>query len=121
MSSKTVQQGSDQRAMGSDYMLFLGTDENLIDTARGVLDNTVEGSLILTDKKLFFYYVSNICRDKVFIATHAYLKSVELKNGLFNSTLIIESKNKSFKVQKINRKQAKKFYERLEKIIIKNN
>ena len=104
----------------SGYMLFVGSDEKIIYEAKGVLDNVVEGILVLTDKKLFFYFVSNISRDKFFIATHPYIKSVEIKEGLLNSALTVKNKSRSFKIKKINKKLEKEFDKILNSIIQDN-
>ena len=99
-----------------DYFLFMGTDEKIVFKTRGVLGNIIEGSLLLTDKKLFFYYRSNLSRDKIFIATYPYIVSVRLIEGLFKSTLIIENKNETFAINKINKNEARDFYAILDKI-----
>ena len=103
-----------------DYFLFLGSDEQIVFEARGILGKTINGILLLTDKKLFFFYRSNLSRDKVFIATHPYIVSVLLKEGLFKSTLVIENRNESFTISKINKNKAREFYEILDKISRKN-
>jgi len=103
-----------------DYFLFLSSDEQIVFEARGILGNIIDGYLLLTDKKLFFYYRSNLSRDKVFIATYPYIVSVLLKEGLFKSTLIIENRNESFTISKINKNEAREFYEILDKISRKN-
>jgi len=120
MDSKTDRANNNEKSLGAEYMLFLGTDEKLIYNAKGVFDNTIEGHLVLTDKKLFFYYVSNIARDKILIATHPNLESVKLKDSLFNSSLTINSKTKSCSIKKMNKKDAKELSIKLEKIIKEN-
>ena len=107
-------------AKDADYMLFLTAGEKLIYAANGVLEKTIEGSIVLTDKKIFFYFVSNISRDKVFIATHPYLKSVELKKGFASSTLVIGSHSKTFSIYKMKKNQAVELYDLLDKIIKQN-
>lgn len=108
---------SKKMAMGSGFLLFTGTDEKLVFETKGILNGTINGNLVLTDKKIFFYYMSNISRDKVFIATYPFLKSVKIKEGLLNSSLIIQNNNETFKINKINKKQAKDFYTILDQII----
>lgn len=112
---------SDEQAQNIGYFPFIDPDEKTILTATGILENTVNGILILTNKKLFFYFYSNITRDKKFIATHPYIVSVDLKEGLVYSTLIIRNKKESFKIQKLKRKDAREFYRILKKIILKKN
>ena len=103
-----------------DYLLFLASDEKLIYAAGGNLENTIDGSIVLTDKKVFFYFVSNISRDKVFIATYPYLKSVKLKKGLIYSTLFIESTRDSYNVFRIKKDPAMEMYKLLDRIIKEN-
>jgi hypothetical protein len=104
------------------YFLFLDTDEKVLYEARGVLEGTIDGNLILTSKKLFFYFMSNISRDKQFIATHPFIASADLKEGIISSTLTISNKKvESFKIKKINKNNAKEFYILLNKIISKNS
>jgi len=109
-----------KRPKDTDYFLFIGAGEKVVFETRGVLNNTVTGSLLLTDKKLFFYFVSNISRDKVFIATYPYIVSVELKDGLANSTLKIKNKKESFEIKKLKKTDARRFYDILNEIIAKN-
>jgi len=98
-----------------EFFLFVSADETVIFHAKGIFNKIIEGDLLLTDKKLFFYFWSNISRDKVFIATYPYIVSVQLKEGFLNSTLIIENKNKSFEISKINKKDAREFFAILDK------
>ncbi len=109
-----------QKNKDNDYFLFIGANEKIVFKAKGVLNETIEGHLLLTDKKLFFYFVSNISRDKIFIATYPYITNVKLKEGLLNSTLIINNKKESFEIKKINKKEAKEFYNVLNKIVLEN-
>lgn len=60
----------------------MGPGEKTVFIAPGVLDNIASGYLVLTDKKLFFYFYSNIARDKKFIATYPFIISVDLKRRL---------------------------------------
>jgi len=46
----------------------MGPGEKTVFIPPGVLDNITSGYLVLTDKKLFFYFYSNIAIDKKFIA-----------------------------------------------------
>lgn len=103
-----------------DYLLFLASDEKLIYAAGGNLENTIDGSIVLTDKKVFFYFVSNISRDKVFITAYPYLKSVKLKKGLIYSTLFIESTKDSYNVFRIKKDPAMEMYKLLDRIIKEN-
>lgn len=120
MSTKTKKEDSEEKALGAEYMLFLKTDEKLTYNAKGVFENTIEGHLVLTNKRLFFYYVSNISRDKVFISMLPNIKSVKLKNSILHSELIIDSRAKSFNIKKMNKKEAKEFSEKLKRIIKDN-
>ena len=36
-----------------DYMLFLKSDEKLVYAAKGNLEKTIDGSIVLTDKKFW--------------------------------------------------------------------
>jgi hypothetical protein len=109
-----------QKPKDSDYFLFIGANEKMVYEASGVFNNKVNGYLVLTDKKLFFYFISNISRDKIFIATYPYIVSVELKERLLGSTLKISNKKESFEIKKINKKEAKEFYQILSKIAEEN-
>ena len=86
-----------------------------------MLNNAVNGTLILSDSKLFFYFVSNISRDRKFIATYPYIISAQLKQGLSSSSLIIKNKKESFEIKKMNKKQASEFCAILKEIIAKNS
>jgi hypothetical protein len=110
-----------QKRNDSEYYLFIGPDEKLIYKADGKLNNIINGTLILSDSKLFFYFVSNISRDRKFIATYPYIISVQLKQGLSSSSLTIKNKKESFEIKKMNKKQASKFCEILNEIIAKNS
>lgn len=98
-----------------DY--FLGLDEKVIYASKASFNNSLNGNLVLTDKKLFFYFDTNITKEKKFIATYPYLVSVNLKEGLFFSTLEIKTRKQSFLIGKINKKIAKKFHHLLSNII----
>jgi hypothetical protein len=104
----------------SGFLLFVGADEKIVYEAPGILNNIVQGKLVLTDKKLFFYFISNISRDKEFIASYPYIVSAELKEGIFNSTLIIKNKKETFEITKINKKPARDFHKILSGIIQQN-
>ncbi|MCL4417262.1 MAG: PH domain-containing protein [Actinobacteria bacterium] len=104
----------------TDFYLFIGDNEKLVFTAKGILNDTINGNLVLTDNKMFFYFVSNISRDKIFIASHPYIASVELKEGFASSTLIINNKKETFEIKKINKKEAREFYKILNKIVLEN-
>ena len=113
-------QSIDCQAQNMGYFPFITPGEKTIFTAPGVLENTVTGSLILTNKKLFFYFYSNITRDKRFIATHPFITSADLKEGLIYSTLTISSMKDIFRIQKLNKKDARQFHRILKKIISEN-
>jgi len=121
MSDSSNKSKTGQKETGSDYYLFIAQDEKLIYKADGVLNNIIKGTLVLTDSKLFFYFVSNISRDKKFIATYPYIVSALLKQGLSSSSLIIKNKKESFEIKKMNKKQAIEFCEILNEIIAKNS
>ena len=104
----------------SGFLLFVDSDEKTIYEASGFINNTIAGKLVLTDKKLFFFFVSNISRDKIFIASHPYIVSASLKEGLISSTLVINNKKESFTIKKLNKNEAKTFYSLLNDIIEKN-
>ena len=104
----------------ADYYLFIASDEKVIFETQAILNDITKGWLILTDKKLFFYFVSNISRDKVFIATHPYIISAELKEGLSSSTLVINNKKESFKISRIDKKEARQLKNILQEIIAGN-
>lgn len=104
----------------ADYFLFLGANEKIVYETQGVLDNKVNGYLVLTDKKLFFYFISNISRDKIFIATYPYIISAELKNGLISSSILIKNQKESFTISKIIKKEAEELSQILNKIIKEN-
>lgn len=104
----------------SGFLLFVDPDEKTIFSASGFINDTTGGQLVLTDKKLFFFYITNISRDTIFIASQPYIVSVSLKEGLITSTLTINNKKESFTIKKINKKEAKTFYNLLNDIIEKN-
>jgi hypothetical protein len=104
----------------SGFLLFVDSDEKTIYEASGFINDTIAGKLVLTDKKLFFFFVSNISRDKIFIASQPYIVSVSLKEGLISSTLVINNKKESFTIKKLNKNEAKTFYSLLNDIIEKN-
>ncbi|MDD3777211.1 MAG: PH domain-containing protein [Actinomycetota bacterium] len=103
------------------FFVFMGPDEKLIQASTGVLNDITDGKLILTDKKLFFSFVSNISVDKQFIATYPYITSVSLKDGLFYSSLTVSSKKDTFTISKMNKKEAKLMYGQLKAIADQNN
>lgn len=110
----------DKKSRDMGYFPFMEPGEKTIFTAPGNLENIVNGHLILTSKKLFFYFYSNINRDKKFIATHPYIKSVRLKEGLFYSTLTIQNKKEHISIHRIRKKDALEFSRLLNSIIEKN-
>ena len=104
----------------SGFLLFIDSDEKTIYEASGFINDTITGKLVLTDKKLFFFFVSNISRDKIFIASQPYIVSVSLREGMISSTLVINNKKESFTIKKLNKNEAKTFYSLLNDIIEKN-
>jgi hypothetical protein len=110
----------DSLAHSIGYFTYMDRDEFTVITAAGVLDNLIPGHLVLTNKKLFFYYYSNINREHKFIATYPYIVSAGLKKGLINSTISVSSKKEDFVVSKIKKDQAQKIYEKLNSIISGN-
>ncbi len=110
----------DEESQNKGYFPFMGPDEKTVFTARGNLENIIDGYLVLTSKKIFFYFYSNINRDKKFIATYPYILFVHIKKGLFHSTLTIDSKKESIKIYKLRNRDALEFYKILSNII-KNN
>jgi hypothetical protein len=104
----------------SGFLLFVDSDEKTIYEASGFINDTIAGKLVLTDKKLFFFFVSNISRDKIFIASHPYIVSASLKEGITSSTLVINNKKESFTIKKLKKSEAKALYGLLNDIIEKN-
>jgi len=104
----------------SGFLLFVDPEEKTIYAASGFINDTTGGQLVLTDKKLFFFFVTNISRDNTFIASHPYIASVSLKEGFLTSTLVINNKKESFTIKKIKKAEAKTFYNLLNDIIEKN-
>ena len=107
----------DEKAQIMGYFPFMEPGEKTVFLSQGILDNLINGYLVLTDRKIFFYFYSNITRDKKFIATYPYIVSVNLKEGLIYSALVIGSKKESITINKINKKDALKFYKILNGII----
>ena len=110
----------DHTAQDIGYYIFLDRDEKTTLCAKGLLDDTIRGYLVLTDKKLFFFFWTNINRDKKFIASHPYLVSAEMKKGTFSSTLTISSKRETFVISRMRKHKAILFMEKLEDIVSKN-
>jgi hypothetical protein len=102
------------------YFIFMDRDEKTLLYAAGLLDKTIKGYLVLTSKKLFFFFWSNINRDKKFIATYPYLVSAELKKGTFSSTMTVSSKKETFVISRMNRSKAADLMKKLEEIIANN-
>ena len=69
----------DSPAQDIGYFIFMDRDEETVLYTKGVLDDTINGYLVLTTKKLFFFFWSNINRDKKFIASYPYIVSVEIQ------------------------------------------
>ena len=110
----------DRPAQDIGYFIFMDRDEETVLYARGLLDHTINGYLVLTSKKLFFFFWTNINRDKKFIATYPYLVSADIKNGVFSSTITVKSRKETFVVSKIKKSRALLIREKLEKIISDN-
>ena len=70
----------DKPAQDIGYFTFMDRDEKTLLYSKGILDNDIEGHLVLTTKKLFFFFWSNINRDKQFIATYPYISSVNVRD-----------------------------------------
>ena len=88
--------------------------------AKGLLDDTINGYLVLTDRKLFFFFWSNISRDKKFIASYPYLVSAKIENGIFYSTITISSKKETFSISRIKKSRAALIIKKLKEIISEN-
>ena len=110
----------DGQAQEIGYFIFMDRDEKTLLYAKGLLDDTISGYLVLTTKKLLFFFWTNINRDHKFIATYPYLVSADLKAGTFSSTLIVRSKKETFTISRVKKSQAADFMEKLQKIISKN-
>ncbi|MBN1298771.1 MAG: PH domain-containing protein [Actinobacteria bacterium] len=104
----------------AEYYLFMAPEEKLVFKADGVLNNIISGTLILTDSKLFFYFISNISRDRSFIATYPFIVSAELKQGFSSSSLIIKNRKETFEIKKMNKALASEFAGILNEIISQN-
>lgn len=111
---------NDEKAQSIGYFPFMELGEKTIFITAGNLDSIVNGYLVLTNKKLFFYFYSNITREKKFIGTYPYIVSADLKEGLIYSTLLVNSKKESVKINRIKKKDAAEFYKILSKIIKDN-
>jgi len=107
----------DTESQTRGYFPFMDPDEKTVFTASGNLENIVDGYLVLTNKKLFFYFYSNINRDKKFIATYPYIISARVKNGFLYSTLTIDNKKESVSIYKLKKKDSLKFHRLLNDII----
>ena len=105
----------DQPAQDIGYFIFMDRDEETLLYAKGLLDNTIDGYLVLTSKKLFFFFWSNISRDKKFIASYPYLVSAEIKNSTFSSTITVRTKKETFVISRIKKSKALPLIEKLEK------
>jgi hypothetical protein len=110
----------DRESQNMGYFPFMEPEEKTVFTAAGNLENIINGHLVLTTRKLFFYFYSNINRDKKFIATYPYIISVRLKEGIIYSTLTVESRKESHKIIRLRKKDALKFYHLLNDIIKEN-
>ncbi len=102
------------------YFIFLEPGEKVIQASRGLLDKALQGKIILTDKKLFFGFYSNISVDKQFIASHPYISHADLKEGMVYSAVTVSNKKKTFTISKINKKEARQLYVRLKEIADQN-
>lgn len=102
------------------HLLYLNPDEEMVYYADGLLDNSVNGTLVLTNEKLFFYFESNISREQKFIGRQAFITEAKLKEGFLSSELLIRNKKESFSIRKMKKDRARKFYEFLQDIMEKN-
>ncbi len=110
----------DEKAQTIGYFPFMEPDEKTVFAVPGTLENIIGGILVLTNKKLFFYFYSNITRDKKFIATYPYIISASLKEGMIYSTLVVSNKKESLNISKIKKNDALKSYKILNEIIKSN-
>lgn len=110
----------DEKAQTIGYFPFMEPDEKTVFAVPGTLENLISGYLVLTSEKLFFYFYSNITRDKKFIATYPYIISADLKEGMLYSTLVVNNKKESFSIGKIRKNEALKSYKILTEIIKSN-
>jgi len=102
------------------HLLYLNPGEEMVYHADGLLDDSVKGTLVLTNEKLFFYFESNISREQIFIGRHAFIVEAKLKEGFMSSELSIRNKKESFSIRKMKKDQARKFYGFLKDITEKN-
>jgi len=107
----------DESARKIGYFTFMDRDEKTVLCVKGILDNTINGYLILTNKKLFFYYWSNVNRENKFIATYPYISSVKIRSGILSSTLNIKNRKETFRISKIKNRDALNMFKRLMQII----
>ena len=110
----------DRPAQDVGYFIFMDRDEKTVLHTKGILDDTISGYLVLTTKKLFFFFWSNINRDKKFIASYPYLVSAEIKRGAFSSTITVCSKKEIFTISRIKKSKAAAFMQKLDEIISNN-
>jgi hypothetical protein len=110
----------DSPAQDIGYFIFMDRDEETVLYARGTLDDTINGYLVLTTKKLFFFFWSNINRDKKFIASYPYLVSAEICSGAFSSTITVSSKKETFAVSRMKKSKAAAIMQKLDEIISNN-
>jgi len=110
----------DSPAQDIGYFIFMDPGEKTVIHARGILDQTIAGHLVLTTRKLFFFFWSNINRDKKFIATYPYLVSAEIKSGILFSTITVSSRKETFTISRIRRSSAADFMKKLDRIIAGN-
>jgi hypothetical protein len=111
----------DKPAQDIGYFIFMDRDEKTVFYAKGILDDNIEGYIVLTNKKLFFFFYSNINREKKFIASYPYITSTDLKKGVFSSTLTVNSKKDTFKISRLNNTKAIMIHEMLKKIVSDNS
>lgn len=110
----------DRLAHSTGYFAFMDRDEFTVELGAGILNNIIPGHLVLTNKKLFFFYYSNINMEQKFIATYPYIVSADLKQGIINSTITVSSKKEDFLISRIKKGVARKIYEKLSMIIEEN-
>jgi len=110
----------DSTAQDIGYFIFMERDEETVLYAKGILDDTITGYLVLTTKKLFFFFWSNINRDKKFIASYPYIVSAEIQSRTFSSTITVCSKKEAFTISRMKRSKAAAFKKKLDEIISSN-
>lgn len=110
----------DEESQDMGYFSFMEPGEKTVFTTPGNPGNIINGRLVLTNKKIFFYFYSNIIREKKFIVTYPYIVSAQLKEGIIYSNPTIENKKESIRIKKLKKKDTLKFYGLPDSIIKEN-